>query len=91
MTTKADSRSWWALAACQTVSTELFFPLTEAGPARLQVARAKAICSNCRVRLDCLNYAMSTHQAHGVWGGLSESERRSRRTRPTNKQIGQAS
>jgi WhiB family transcriptional regulator, redox-sensing transcriptional regulator len=90
MTTKTDSRSWWTLAACQTVSTELFFPVTETGPARLQVARAKAICANCRVRLDCLDYAMSTHQVHGVWGGLSESERRSRQARPPGKQIGRA-
>jgi WhiB family transcriptional regulator, redox-sensing transcriptional regulator len=76
MTTKPDSRSWWALAACQTVSTELFFPVTETGPARLQVSRAKA---------------MSTHQAHGVWGGLSESERRSLRAELTTPQIGRAS
>jgi WhiB family transcriptional regulator, redox-sensing transcriptional regulator len=86
-----NSRSWWALAACQTVSTELFFPVTETGPARLQVAQAKAICANCRVRLDCLEYAISTHQVHGVWGGLSESERRSRQAEPADKQIGRAS
>jgi WhiB family transcriptional regulator, redox-sensing transcriptional regulator len=91
MTTNADSRSWWALAACQTASPELFFPVTETGPAQLQVARAKAICADCRVRLDCLDYAMSTHQVHGIWGGLSESERRSRRARLTSTQISRAS
>jgi WhiB family transcriptional regulator, redox-sensing transcriptional regulator len=87
MTMTADSRSWWGLAACQTVSTELFFPDTETGPARMQMVRAKAICANCRVRRDCLDYAISTHQVHGVWGGLSESERRSLRAAVANRQV----
>jgi WhiB family transcriptional regulator, redox-sensing transcriptional regulator len=91
MTTKTESRNWWPLAACQAVSTELFFPVTEAGPGRLQVARAKAICTSCRVRRECLDYAMSTHQAHGVWGGLSESERRSLRAEPTSTQLDRVS
>jgi WhiB family transcriptional regulator, redox-sensing transcriptional regulator len=91
MTTRLDSRSWWELAACQTVSPELFFPVTETGPARMQVARAKAICGECPVRQDCLRYAMSTHEAHGVWGGLSESERRALRAALANKQVSRAS
>jgi WhiB family transcriptional regulator, redox-sensing transcriptional regulator len=86
MTTKADSGSWWELAACQTVSPELFFPVTETGPARMQVTRAKAICADCPVRPDCLRYAMSTHQVHGVWGGLSETERRALRAELANRQ-----
>jgi len=40
-----------------------------------QVAEAKAICAGCQVRYECLAFALRTHQAHGVWGGLSEQER----------------
>jgi WhiB family transcriptional regulator, redox-sensing transcriptional regulator len=94
MTMTAESCSWWELAACQRVNTELFFPVTESGPARAQVARAKAVCARCLVRENCLDYAMSTHQAHGVWGGLSAHERRSlraQRGRRDRLQINKAS
>jgi WhiB family redox-sensing transcriptional regulator len=70
-----DARYWWDLAACHTETAELFFPVTEIGPARLQVARAKAVCARCLVRQECLDYAMRTRQVHGVWGGMSEAER----------------
>jgi WhiB family transcriptional regulator, redox-sensing transcriptional regulator len=50
------------------------------GEGRLDKARregrAKAICSACSVRKDCLDYAVATHEPHGVWGGLNELERR---------------
>jgi WhiB family redox-sensing transcriptional regulator len=36
---------------------------------------AKAVCAACRVRRQCLQYALATHQLHGVWGGTSEDER----------------
>jgi WhiB family transcriptional regulator, redox-sensing transcriptional regulator len=91
MTRTADSGSWWERAACQQVNTELFFPVTEAGPGQLQVARAKAVCATCGVRADCLDYATSTQQAHGVWGGLSESERRQARIRRPPQPVGRAS
>lgn len=91
MTRTADSGSWWESAACQAVNTELFFPVTEAGPGQMQVARAKAVCASCGVRAACLEFALSTQQAHGVWGGLSESERRQQRIRRSPQPVGQAS
>jgi WhiB family redox-sensing transcriptional regulator len=39
-------------------------------------ARAKDICSECRVRLDCLDYAIRIREPHGIWGGLNEMERK---------------
>jgi hypothetical protein len=39
--------------------------------------RAKAICRDCAVRRECLDYAMSIRELHGIWGGLTEAERRS--------------
>jgi WhiB family transcriptional regulator, redox-sensing transcriptional regulator len=77
----AAACSWWDLAACQSADPELFFPVTERGPAMSQLLRAKAICAGCRVRQQCLDYAISTHQPHGVWGGTSERERRMLRRR----------
>jgi WhiB family transcriptional regulator, redox-sensing transcriptional regulator len=71
----ADAHSWWDLAACRLEDAELFFPVTETGPARLQVARAKAVCAGCRARQQCLDYALRTRQVHGVWGGMSEADR----------------
>ncbi|HXW44538.1 MAG TPA: WhiB family transcriptional regulator [Streptosporangiaceae bacterium] len=76
MSSSADHASWWDLAACQRVDPELFFPVSHTGPAQLQEARAKAVCAQCVVRTECLDYAMATHQVHGVWGGLGENERR---------------
>lgn len=38
--------------------------------------RAKAICSDCIVREDCLDYSIQINEPHGIWGGLNEHERR---------------
>lgn len=83
--------SWWELAACQRVDPELFFPASQIGPARTQVATAKAVCAACKVRQKCLDYAMATCQVHGVWGGLSEEERHALRARETKRAIGTVS
>ena len=39
-------------------------------------ARAKSICAECRVRPDCLDYAITIREPHGIWGGLNEVERK---------------
>lgn len=74
----AAGLDWWRDAACQTVDPDLFFPVSSLGPGRDEVARAKAICASCPVRRQCLQFALATRQAHGVWGGLTEEERRLR-------------
>ena len=71
----AGTDSWRLMAACWSVDPELFFPVCATGPAQSQLAEAKAICSGCRVRGECLAFALRTHQIHGVWGGTSEQER----------------
>jgi WhiB family redox-sensing transcriptional regulator len=68
-------RHWRILAACQSADPDLFFPVSSSGPSRAQVAQAKMICAGCLVRRECLEFALRTHQADGVWGGLSEQER----------------
>jgi WhiB family transcriptional regulator, redox-sensing transcriptional regulator len=82
MTTTADNLAeWWSLAACQSADPDLFFPISGAGPARVQVERAKAVCAGCPVRGDCLRYALAAGPLQGVWGGLTEEERRLLRQR----------
>lgn len=71
-------RDWRAAAACRTADPELFFPVSSVGPAREDIARAKAVCDSCRVRRQCLQFALATHQMYGVWGGTTEEERRLR-------------
>ena len=69
---------WWDSASCREADPDLFFPVSSAGAGRDEVARAKAICAGCQVRRQCLQFALATHQAHGVWGGTTEEERRLR-------------
>jgi WhiB family transcriptional regulator, redox-sensing transcriptional regulator len=69
---------WRQSAACREADPDIFFPVSPAGPGRDEVARAKALCAGCQVRRQCLQFALATHQAHGVWGGTTEEERRLR-------------
>ena len=67
---------WQQQGACRTEDPELFFPIGNTGPAILQIEEAKAICRRCPVTETCLQWAVDTGQDSGVWGGLSEDERR---------------
>jgi WhiB family redox-sensing transcriptional regulator len=69
-------RDWRTRPACRDEDPELFFPVGTSGPALRQVDDAKAVCGRCPVRAECLEWAMATRQSVGVWGGLSEDERR---------------
>jgi len=69
---------WRHQAACAGAEDpELFFPPSEIGPGARQTERAKAVCSGCAVRSDCAEYALDAGLDHGVFGGLTEAERRS--------------
>lgn len=76
MSNLAEFTHWSDQAACLSEDPELFFPVSGIGPSTLQAARAKAVCRRCTVRQQCLDYAIDTHQRHGIWGGLSDDERR---------------
>jgi WhiB family redox-sensing transcriptional regulator len=67
---------WRHRAACRDEDPELFFPIGTTGPALLQVEEAKAVCHRCVVVDDCRSWSLETSQEAGVWGGLSEDERR---------------
>lgn len=68
---------WRSRAACMDEDPELFFPIGTTGPAVEQALEAKRVCAGCDVREPCLEFALATNQDAGVWGGLSEDERRS--------------
>jgi WhiB family transcriptional regulator, redox-sensing transcriptional regulator len=70
---------WVHRARCKDEDPELFFPVGTTGPAATQIEQAKAICMLCEVRGQCLEWALATGQDAGVWGGLSEEERRALR------------
>ena len=72
---------WRDKAACLTADPELFFPVGNTGPAIDQIEKAKSVCHRCTVTDMCLQYALETSQDSGVWGGLSEDERRALRRR----------
>ena len=72
-----DSRpDWRDQAACRDADPELFFPDDNTRSARAQVKTAKLICRGCPVTATCLNWALARGQEAGIWGGLTEDERR---------------
>jgi WhiB family redox-sensing transcriptional regulator len=81
VTMATGQAGWRSLAACQHSDPELFFPISSYGPAEDQLRSAKAVCAQCQMREECLSFALDTGQDHGVWGGLSEEERRALRGR----------
>jgi WhiB family redox-sensing transcriptional regulator len=62
---------WQEEALCAQTDPESFFP-EKGGSTR----EAKRVCSRCDVRADCLDYALARDERFGIWGGLSERERR---------------
>ena len=76
-----QAMDWRDQAKCLSVDPELFFPVGNTGPAVDQIDRAKTVCSACPVTEYCLQYALDTNQDSGVWGGLSEDERRALKRR----------
>ncbi len=72
-----ETERWRAAAACREMDTELFFPRGETGAPLEQTLAAKEVCAGCAVRIACLEFAMKTRQEYGIFGGLTEQERRS--------------
>jgi WhiB family transcriptional regulator, redox-sensing transcriptional regulator len=72
----ATDDEWRDLALCRDTDPDLFFPVGTTGQALVQIKHAKQVCGECPVTEACLDYALDTNQDSGVWGGLSEEERR---------------
>ncbi len=74
----ADELDWQERAICGQTDPEAFFP-EKGGSTR----EAKRICLGCEVRSECLEYALEHNERFGIWGGLSERERRRLQKRST--------
>lgn len=66
-----EALAWQADALCSQTDPEAFFP-EKGGSTR----EAKRVCEGCEVRSQCLDYALANDERFGIWGGLSERERR---------------
>jgi WhiB family redox-sensing transcriptional regulator len=77
----AGALAWQAEALCAQTSPESFFP-EKGGSTR----DAKRICASCNVRAQCLEYALLNDERFGIWGGLSERERRKLRSARSSEQ-----
>ena len=80
-----DHQSWQRKANCMGVDPDLFFP--ERGASTRE---AKEVCRGCVVREDCLEYALANGEKFGIWGGMSERERRRIRRRRALERRGES-
>lgn len=78
-----DVDDWRDHALCRDTSPRLFFPVGTTGPAVGQIDSAKRICAQCPSTEPCLEFALLTNQDTGIWGGLTEDERRELRHQQT--------
>lgn len=84
MAAQQNQLVWQEKAACRGPLADVFFPPPVVERKNEKLARedrAKQICRECPVVADCREYAISIREPHGVWGGLSEQERRQLMTR----------
>lgn len=73
---------WRDQARCRNLEPELFFPLGDrSGPDREQIAAAKQVCCDCPVQPSCLEWSIANGANEGIYGGLTEQERRALRRR----------
>jgi WhiB family transcriptional regulator, redox-sensing transcriptional regulator len=68
------SEDWRLDAACTGSDNTIFYP--EEGGGDDWGGEAKAICAKCRVRTNCLDYALTSREEYGIWGGHTAAERR---------------
>ena len=80
MSAQRLEEDWQLRAACRGPHASVFFPPPRFERKHERLAReaaAKAICEMCPVKDDCLEYALDIREPHGIWGALTETERRS--------------
>lgn len=66
-----DERPWAAFAVCRDRDSDAFFPLTPQGE-----REAIRVCQGCPVQMDCLEFALEAKVRFGIWGGMTEKQRR---------------
>ncbi len=74
-----DRSGWQAAAACSGEMGSVFYPPLRRERKALRVSRenrAKAVCATCIVRTECLQHATAHEERYGIWGGMTQVERR---------------
>jgi WhiB family redox-sensing transcriptional regulator len=66
---------WREAGACLSADPDLFFPIAVGELAAGESVSALHVCARCPVRQQCLDFAMRTNEAHGIWGGTTPEER----------------
>jgi WhiB family transcriptional regulator, redox-sensing transcriptional regulator len=80
------AEDWRAEGACRTADPDLFFPVSGGAPSARDEAKALRVCARCTVRRQCLDFALRSGEAYGIWGGTTPGERtRARRRRSQQK------
>jgi WhiB family transcriptional regulator, redox-sensing transcriptional regulator len=74
-TNAAPLDTWMQYGRCRETDPDLFFPEGRGGAVTNALKQAKKVCGTCPVRALCLDWAVTTGQTAGVWGGLDEDER----------------
>lgn len=78
---------WRQAAACRGKDPDMFFAVANTPAGTAQRREAKRVCASCPVRPECLEWALETRQAAGVWGGMSARKRQTlKRPRETHLQ-----
>ncbi len=70
---------WYVNAACRGPNHQIFYPpprLERRSDKRARELRAKEICAECKVVDECRSHAVISQEQHGIWGGLTERERK---------------
>jgi len=83
--------NWRTRAECRFSDPELFFPTgrtSRGGPAYEQAQRAKSVCARCPAIQACLQEALENGEQFGIWGGLTEDERRAMQRRNQRNTLG---
>ena len=65
------NQSWRQHAACRGIDPDIFYPAEDE-----EADVAKEVCAQCSVHTACLEYALTSREREGVWGGATERERR---------------
>ena len=87
-TTLGEGAAWQERAACLAYPAVLFFGMDESettNEKRSREQEAKLVCAGCCVRRECLQHAIDAREQYGIWGGLTELERRARARRAARR------
>jgi WhiB family redox-sensing transcriptional regulator len=80
LTAHVENARWRDFAACRGLDPNVFHP--ERGA---ETTSPKSVCVECSVKTECLSFALTNYEKHGIWGGLSERERRAIRGQLTKE------